>query len=91
MPGNIILGRVYEFFSAKYHHQRGGFTISILADKIKSKDTYVLIFSRQQKGFLQALLDYPNIKILFKSKPCINPKPDHRTSRNTVVVFERKE
>ena len=59
-----------------------------LDNNLNKTNTYVVIFAYYQHMELHALITDPNVKILFKSRPCRNDEPGHSMSKNTVVVFE---
>jgi len=90
MPGKIILGVTSNYIDSRYDLRRDTFEYTLLIGNITKGNTHVLIFSRHQEEQMSLLLECKKINVLFKSKPCINPTEGHESSRNTVVVFERK-
>ena len=61
---------------------------------LKKENTYIAVCNWAQQHYLQAILKYPDFKILYKSKPAINRNYPGRKKEgvtgNTVVVFELK-
>ena len=90
MPGEICLRYVGHFVQHRYNQTEQRYEYYAYDKYLQKGNTYVLVFSRNQTQQLDAILNWDKINILFKSKPCINPRPGHGLSRNTVVVFEKK-
>ena len=89
MPGEICLRTVGHFVN--YNWTGNTYKFYTSDTSLQKGNTYVLVFSVGQKEQLDLILNWDKIDILFISRPCINPRPGHGTSRNTIVVFEKKD